>query len=41
VNLQIVHKVKCPYGRMSIEENVHRELNVHAKYIGLENVHKE
>ena len=23
VNLQIVHKVKCPYGIMSIEENVH------------------
>ena len=40
VNLQIVHKVKCPYGIMSIEENVHREWNVHTKYIGLENVHK-
>ena len=39
VNLQIVHKVKCPYGIMSIEENVHREWNVHINYIGLENVH--
>ena len=33
VNLQIVHKVKPPYGIMSFEKNVH------TKYIGSENVH--
>ena len=32
MNLQIVHKVKCPYGIMSIKENVHRKWNVHTTH---------
>ena len=32
VNLQIVHKIKCPYGITFIKENVHRKWNVHTTH---------